>query len=140
MPTDTVRRLRLLALFGVTSLAFFAVSLWLLFKAGCAGDTKGGSHGDPLVALHLENAALPFFLLAIIGIIILIASVTPLLVRYRVASIVLFVLVGAPALWLTGLRVESWGLRNCYPDISWQSGPPASRLGTVARISSSDSR
>ena len=113
MPTEIMRRLLLPVLLGVTSLTLFAISLWLLFKAGCAGDTKGGSYGDPLVALSLEEAAFPLFLMAVVVTISAIASLTSLSMRYRVA-IVAFVLVGAPVLWLTGLRVESWGLRTCF--------------------------
>ena len=114
MTTDIMRRLRSLAILGGMSLAFYAVSAWLLFKAGCAGDTKGGSLGDPLVALSLENAAFPFFLLAIVATVSLIAWLTPGSVWYRVAAIIACVLVGVPALWLTGLQVEVWGLRHCY--------------------------
>jgi len=113
MLPDITRRPHLPILLGVTSLALFAISFWLLYKAGCAGDTKGGSYGDPLVALSVEGAALPLFVLAVVGAISLVASLT-LSLRYRVALIVAFVLVATPALWLTGLRVESWGLRTCF--------------------------
>ncbi len=108
-----MKRLGLLTLLGAASAVFFTFALWLLFRAGCAGDTKGGGYGDPLVALQLEDAALPFFVVAVAGIIILIASLRAIALRYRVALVVAFVLTGAPVLWLTGLRVESWGLRSC---------------------------
>jgi len=52
--------------------------------------------------------------LAIVATVSLIAWLTPGSVWYRVAAIVAFVLVGVPALWLTGLQVEVWGLRHCY--------------------------
>jgi hypothetical protein len=113
MLADITRRLRLLILLGVTSLSLFAISFWLLYKAGCASDTKGGSYGDPLVALSLEGAALPLFVLAFLGAISFLASLT-VSMRYRVAVIVAFVFVGTLALWLTGLRVESWGVRTCF--------------------------
>jgi hypothetical protein len=109
-----MRRLGPFAILGATSLALYAVSAWLLFKAGCAGDTKGGSYGDPLVSLSLENAAFPFFLLAVVATASLIAWLTPGSMRYRVAATVAFVLVGIPVLWLMGLQVESWGLRHCF--------------------------
>ena len=114
MPTDITRRLGFLAVLSAISLSFDAVSAWLLFKAGCAGDTKGGRLGDPLVALSLENAAFPFFLLAIVATVSLLAWLTPGSARYRVAAIVAFVLVGVPALWLMGHQVEVWGVQHCY--------------------------
>lgn len=35
-----------------------AVAFFVMFKAGCAGDPKGGSLGDPVRALELEGVGL----------------------------------------------------------------------------------
>jgi hypothetical protein len=38
-----------------------ALSLFVMYEAGCAGDVKSGSHGDLIRSLELENIG--FFLL-----------------------------------------------------------------------------
>ncbi len=44
-----------IALSTVTCLAGLATALWFGYEAGCAADLKGGTWGDPIRALQLEN-------------------------------------------------------------------------------------
>jgi hypothetical protein len=103
-------RLLLVAL----SLASLALSFWLLFRAGCAGDLKGGALGDPKRALELEYAALPCFFLGVVAGITCIALVRQLPVRQRIGLVGGALLIGVPALWLLGIQFEVWGVQYCF--------------------------
>jgi hypothetical protein len=46
------------ALWSAASLGTLTLSQWLMFKAGCAGDVKGGASGDPILALEIESQAI----------------------------------------------------------------------------------
>jgi hypothetical protein len=105
MPLTTAYRYRPLLL-GL-SLVSLALSFWLLFRAGCAGDLKTGSLGDPQRALDLEYVALPFFL---VGVVAATASIAMRSGGLAVAALLL----GGPLLWLLGIQFEVWGVQQCF--------------------------
>jgi hypothetical protein len=89
------------------ALVSLALSFWLQFRAGCAGDLKTGTLGDPQRALALEHAALlPFLFSVVVGI----ASIA----MWRVGFAVLALLIGVPLLWLLGIQIEVWGVQYCF--------------------------
>jgi hypothetical protein len=98
----------------VLSLASLALSLWLMFQAGCAGDLKTGSLGDPQRALAFEHAALSLFLFGILGAIASIAASKGLAVPQRIGLVAAAVLFGVPMLWLLGIQFEVWGVQHCF--------------------------
>jgi hypothetical protein len=98
---------------GVLSVVSFAFSFWLMFRAGCAGDLKTGSYGDPQLALELESIAMPFFLLGAVGLMALTASLKrPMPQRIGIAAA--SVLFGGPLLWLLAIQFEVWGVQACF--------------------------
>jgi|SRR5215467_2541024 len=105
--------LRYRSILGVLSLVSLAISFWLLFRSGCAGDLKTGSLGDPHLALELEKAALPFFVFGLICPLALIALLRHLSVQRRIAIAAAIVLLGVPVLWLVGVQFEVWGVQHC---------------------------
>ena len=89
-----------------------ALSLFVMLKAGCAGDPKGGSLGDPIRALQLESVALlPLLLSAVSG-----GAAVGLISQSinRVAHGVAFALLALICLWLAGMEIEIWGVQSCF--------------------------
>ncbi|MBN8284739.1 hypothetical protein [Zoogloea sp.] len=89
-----------------------ALELFLMFKAGCAGDPKGGSLGNPARALDLESVGLLTLLLsaasggAAIG--LALRSI------HRIAQGVAFALLVFIGLWFAGAQFEVWGVQSCF--------------------------
>ena len=83
-----------------------------MFNAGCAGDLKGGSLGDPIRALELETMSLIVLLLSVVscgaGFIYGSKSV------HRVAHGLAFAMFMLFGLWLSGIQIELWGVQSCY--------------------------
>ncbi len=89
-----------------------AVTCFILFKAGCAGDAKGGSLGDPVRALQLESySLLPFILSAVFG-----GAAIGLMSKsiHRVVQGGTFATLILLCLWLTGMKFETWGVQSCF--------------------------
>ncbi len=83
-----------------------------MFKAGCAGDLKGGSLGDPIRALQLEDFGLfPFLLSAVSG-----GTAIGLLSRsiHRVAQGLTVAIFTLFCLWLAGMQFEMWDVQSCF--------------------------
>lgn len=89
-----------------------ALSLFVMFKAGCAGDPKGGSLGNPVRALELEGVALLPLLLSTVfgGAAISLASRSV----HRVTQGVAFALVALIGLWFAGMQFEVLGVQSCF--------------------------
>jgi hypothetical protein len=89
-----------------------ALSLFAMFQAGCAGDLKGGSLGDPKRALELEGISLfPLLLSAVSGGAAI--GLTSQSVN-RVAHGVAFAILTLICLWLAGMQFETWGVQSCF--------------------------
>jgi len=88
-------------------------SLWLSFHAGCVGDTKSGSYGNPVRALELERDAFISLGAGVFGTAIAIASLGSLGFVARIACSLGFIVLGGPALWLLGLDFETRGVQAC---------------------------
>jgi hypothetical protein len=99
---------------ALLTVAAVAVSLGLLFKAGCSGDIKGGALGDPSAALHLEALALAPALLALVA-----GACTVWLLTGRrggggrAALVVAWLVSGVPLLWIAGVQMQAWGTQAC---------------------------
>lgn len=89
-----------------------ATALFVMFKAGCAGDPKGGSLGNPVGALELEGIGLLPLLLSAAsgGAAIGLASWS----IHRIAQGVAFALLIFIGLWLAGMQFEVWGVQSCF--------------------------
>jgi hypothetical protein len=100
------------ALLAGLSIAGIAVSYWLLFRAGCTADVKGGA-GDVSRALALENMALiPFVTGLGAGVTIFLwRRVDPSPNRYLHAA--LFLALAVPVLWMFGMQIEVSGVQHC---------------------------
>ncbi len=89
-----------------------AFTLFISFKAGCAGDSKGGSLGDPVNALRLESySLLPLLLSAVSGgVVVSLRSKSSNRVAQggAFATFILF------CLWLAGMQFEIWGVQSCF--------------------------
>jgi hypothetical protein len=89
-----------------------ALSLFVMFKAGCTGDPKGGSLGDPVRALELEGVGLLLLLVSAAsgGAVISLASQS----IHRIAQGVAFALLALIGLWFAGMQFEFWGVQSCF--------------------------
>ncbi|WP_098495019.1 hypothetical protein [Collimonas sp. PA-H2] len=111
--TPTTRNFSMAASFVVV-IAGFSAYLWLLYSAGCAGDAKGGSYGDPVRALQLESYALVPFLFALFtGTALPFMFGTYGLAGRSVVAAIFFVFVGAAFIFL-GIQIEFWGIDACF--------------------------
>lgn len=89
-----------------------AVALCVMFKAGCAGDPKGGSFGDPVRALELESVGLfPLLVSAASGGAALGLASQSIHRIVRGAGFALLVLI---CLWFAGMQFETWGIQSCF--------------------------
>lgn len=82
------------------------------FKAGCAGDSKGGALGDPVRALQLEGySLLPLLLGAVAG-----GAAVGLWSKsiHRVAQGGAFAALVLFCLWLASMQFETWGVQSCF--------------------------
>jgi len=88
-----------------------SLSLFIMFKAGCAGDPKGGSLGDPIRALQLEGYSFfPLLLSAVTG-----GAAIGMMSKsiHRVAQGVAFAMLALFCLWIAGMQLEIWGVQSC---------------------------
>jgi len=91
---------------------YCSLSLIMMFKAGCAGDTKGGAYGDPLRALELEGMALFTLILSAVFGVAGIMCVSRFTNRGAIGAA--FGLLALVILWLAGIQLESWAVQSCF--------------------------
>jgi len=102
------------ALWGAASLGTLVLSQWLMFKAGCAGDVKGGASGDPVLALEIESQAI---FVELIGLLLASALVAYLFRSKRggpAAYGSVFFVFAFVALWFLGVETEMQGVSSCW--------------------------
>jgi hypothetical protein len=89
-----------------------AMSLLILFRAGCAGDVKTGSLGDPRQALQLEGygliAALVSTALSTAEFVLTSKTV------HRTSYAIAFALFSLVCWWIVGIQVEIQGVQSCF--------------------------
>jgi len=102
-----------ISLLTVAMLASVAY-LYFAYQAGCAGDLKGGTLGDPQQALRYEGLSTSslFFALFCFAASPLVAPVGGIAKRV-LASAALF-LVALVVLLLGGIQVEIMGVQQCF--------------------------
>ena len=105
---------RYAGLLGLLSVAGIGIWCWLLFRAGCAGDVKTGSQGDPVRAQELERFAVPFLLSGLVAGLAFVASLRNLPAGKRVLWGVRLVLFALPIAWIIGVQFELLALRICF--------------------------
>jgi formate hydrogenlyase subunit 3/multisubunit Na+/H+ antiporter MnhD subunit len=98
--------------FGLLFAVGAALTFFVMFKAGCAGDTKGGALGNPVRSLQLENLGMLFLLLSAAagGAAIGFASKS----KHRDAQGIAFAMFTLIGLWLLGIQFETWGVQSCF--------------------------
>ncbi|MEQ1663072.1 MAG: hypothetical protein ABL877_10310 [Thiobacillus sp.] len=110
MANNTPRYLSLC--FGLLFVIGASLYLFIMFKAGCAGDAKGGSLGDPTRALQLEGYSFyPLLLSAGTG-----GAAIGMISKsiHRVAQGVAFATFALSCLWIAGMQLEIWGVQSCF--------------------------
>jgi len=90
-----------------------AVSLLLMYRAGCVGDLKGGTLGDPLKALAIESKAVVLGWLAVL----LLAATAGALpwphTVHRVTAVISALVFGWGAVNISGIHFETLGVQAC---------------------------
>ena len=88
------------------------LSLLIMFQAGCAGDPKTGSLGDPVRALQMENIAFfsLLFSVSIGGVAFGLGSYSP----HRVSHGLSFAFLGMMVLWVIGIQISILGIQSCF--------------------------
>ncbi|MBW8847845.1 MAG: hypothetical protein JF607_23020 [Burkholderiales bacterium] len=85
-----------------------------MFRAGCAGDLKGGTLGNPVKALALEGVGAPLGWLGL-AFAIMAALCRPNVAIGRRGAIAVTVLVlGGAGVVLLGVQFEIWGTQSCF--------------------------
>ncbi len=87
-------------------------ALFLMFQAGCAGDLKGGSFGDPVRALELENLGLLSMLVSAFsgGAALAFSSQS----KNRIAGGVGFALLALVCLWFASMSLDIFAAQLCH--------------------------
>ncbi len=88
------------------------LTLFILYKAGCAGDPKGGTLGSPVRALELESYSLMPMLLSVASGAIAVGLQSKS--AHRAAQGGAFALLVIVCLWLAGMQIEIWGVQSCF--------------------------
>ena len=118
---------RLPLAFGLMALACFGTTLWLLYEAGCIGDTKAGmtesatsalvpaavALGDASRALQLEATALWPEVLGLFLIPVTFALIPKRSVLWRIAGAIAVMLAALAAMQWLGAQVEAYGVGAC---------------------------
>lgn len=88
------------------------LSLLIMFQAGCAGDAKTGSLGNPVRALQMENIAFfsLLFSVSIGGLAFGLGSSSP----HRVSHGLSFAFFGMIFLWIIGIQISFLGTQSCF--------------------------
>lgn len=88
------------------------LSLLIMFQAGCAGDAKTGSLGDPVRALQTENIAFFSLLLSVSigGFAFGLCSSSP----HRLSHGLSFAFFGMIFLWIIGIQISFLGVQSCF--------------------------
>lgn len=105
---------RLLFVLPVGAVAGLFLSLWFMFSAGCAGDLKGGSIGNPLRALELEGYAV---ILQFVGLLLGSAYVDIAMRKRRnnpIAYAAIFFVAGFGVFSFFGWQLEAQGVQSCF--------------------------
>ena len=107
----------LVLLLWLAALSLIGASCVVLFKAGCAGDLKGGSLGSVEEALRLEEAGVPFAWAGVAIAVLAIACHGRLSAQQRIAGAVVVFLVGAIGSTFLGIQFEVWGVQACLSSV-----------------------
>lgn len=110
----TLRTFPYTPIFGFGALVCFVASYWFAFQAGCAGDPKTGTLGNPVRALEIEAQSVSFFLLGLLAVVALIALRRGVALHDRIKYSLAFLFLGSPLLWLLAIQVELWGTKQCF--------------------------
>jgi len=89
-----------------------ALTFFVMFKAGCAGDTKGGALGNPVRSLQLENLGMLILLLSAVSGGAAVGFVSKS--KHRDAQGIAFATFTLIGLWLLGIQFETWGVQSCF--------------------------
>ncbi len=110
----TLRSSRARIFTGSMVLLCAAISLAVLYRAGCTGDAKTGALGDPVRALDLEEVGTMFEWLGVAFAVatVVIRSGPGLGPRFKAGAVAL--LIGLTLGTFAGLQFESLGVRTCF--------------------------
>jgi len=86
----------------------------LMFQAGCTGDLKGGSLGDPAKALEVEGKGVAFGWLSVLLLAAVAGTLPRLHITQRVVASLVALVVGLIAITVTGIQFEVWGVQSCF--------------------------
>lgn len=99
-------------LFGLAVCCFIS-ALYFSFQAGCAGDVKTGTLGNPLLALEIEGKAFSIMFLGLAlgaSAIAFRTSGRP----QRIANGLGFLIIGFILFWLLSWQLEALGVQSCF--------------------------
>ena len=85
-----------------------------MYQAGCTGDLKGGSLGDPLRALEIEGKGVALSWLSVLLLAAVAGSLPKLDITQRVVAALAALIVGVIALTIAGIQFEVWGVQSCF--------------------------
>ena len=88
-------------------------ALYFSFQAGCVGDVKTGTLGNPSLALQMENTSFAIMLLGLV----LGAIATTLRtsgVTQRLTNVLVFSIIGFICFWLLSWQLEALGVHTCF--------------------------
>lgn len=101
-------------LLGSLSIVCILISYFILYKAGCAGDSKSGIYGNPMKSIEIENCGMPFLLAASLffGLTFGVLIKVPILFRMLIA--VFLVGLSFVILFFFGIQIEDMGIQNTF--------------------------
>jgi hypothetical protein len=101
-------------LLGSLSIVCILISYFILYKAGCAGDSKGGSYGNPMKSIEIESNGISFLFAASI----FIASSFGVLIRVpillKILIAVFLAVLSFVVFFLFGMEIEGLGIQNTF--------------------------
>jgi hypothetical protein len=101
------------SLLALGALACIALSLHLMYEAGCTGDIKGGSVGDIPRALTIESGAVSFAWGGTLLAALIAAAIPRITALQRVLGAVIITLLGITSTTYLGVSAEVRGVQTC---------------------------
>jgi hypothetical protein len=101
-------------LFMVIGILAIGGGLAVLFHAGCTGDMKTGTAGDPAAALQVESLGLPLALLGCLFVAAFAAVSAGGSVSKRIASAVGAFILAFLITEFVGIEAEGAGVQHCF--------------------------
>jgi len=96
------------------SIVCILISYFILYKAGCAGDSKSGIYGNPMKSIEIESNGIPFLFAASLFFGSTFGVLIKFPILFRILIAVLLAILSLVVFFIFGMQIEGMGIRNTF--------------------------